>query len=116
MGFGHLKITKAIYEVFFSFSNFGVACNKLLPNEIQLKIAESIHQIQFIPWSWASTQIGSFFQSGVVESPQGVYFQGVSPNHVGGLISSDWISRQFFSSQTFKLSSRTRNLERKSSQ
>ena len=62
------------------------------PNEIQQhKIAESIHQIQFISWSCVRdelpTQFGSFpFQSGglsVSEAhgmpPWGVYDQGVSP-------------------------------------
>ena len=81
------------------------------PNEIQQhKIAESIHQIQFISWSRVRdelpTQFGSLpYQSGGVECvwgtwkpPWGVYDQGVSPqpNQVGGLISSDWIPRHFF--------------------
>ena len=62
------------------------------PNEIQQhKIAESIHQIQFISWSRVRdelpTQFGSFpFQSGGLSVSEahgmplwGVYDQGVSP-------------------------------------
>ena len=62
------------------------------PNEIQQhKIAESIHQIQFISWSCVRdelpTQFGSFpFQSGGLSVSEahgmslwGVYDQGVSP-------------------------------------
>ena len=83
------------------------------PNEIQQhKIAESIHQIQFISWSCVRdelpTQFGSFpFQSGGLSVSEAACPSGGSmikvwapkPNQVGGLISSDWIPRHFFSDE-----------------